>query len=335
MLCRDRGRIVYSFILLTILYMITQNTKIWLKPLILSGAGVLLLIGLTVLANDTNRIRVKTDLDYAVQTIREVVFSPTGLREDPAAEVRMYVKDGIAHIDGKVIAASTATNTMTPWAANSAIIESTNSTLEGTNSAILGGKNGEILGIQTQSAVLMGGERNIIDSWSKNVVIGGGRGNRLQGANSIILAGQNATARGANNAILWGVDVTVSGSMNFVAGANINYTQRRDNTFVWSDNKTRLWGEKLLIPQVSNAFYVRSDGGMGIGTANPITGGVQVEGMVQIADQNVRCEAKTNGVIRFHTPSGRPTGCFCGCDGKRRSSLVSSTSCESICGSLN
>lgn len=74
----------------------------------------MLLIGLTVLANDTNRIRVKTDLDYAVQTIREVVFSPTGLREDPAAEVRMYVKDGIAHIDGKVIAASTATNTMTP-----------------------------------------------------------------------------------------------------------------------------------------------------------------------------------------------------------------------------
>lgn len=118
---------------------------------------------------------------------------------------------------------------------------------------------------------------------------------------------------GDRNVILAGSNTTVKGEGNFVAGTNINFDphssdHKVNSSFVWSDNKNRISG-KNFTPQQSNSFYIRAAGGVAIGKDSPeFAEGVDVAGMVQIADQNVSCSADTLGAMKFNAQS-----CFCAC----------------------
>lgn len=117
---------------------------------------------------------------------------------------------------------------------------------------------------------------------------------------------------GDRNVILAGTNTTVKGEGNFVAGKNIKYNANQDTngSFVWSDHKDRIRNQ-FLTPQQSNSFYIRAAGGVAIGKDSPdpkFAEGVDVAGMVQIADQNVSCSADTLGAMKFNAQS-----CFCAC----------------------
>lgn len=119
---------------------------------------------------------------------------------------------------------------------------------------------------------------------------------------------------GDRNVILAGTNTTVKGEGNFVAGKNIKYNANQDTngSFVWSDNLSSRRGvDQFFTPQQSNSFYIRAAGGVAIGKDSPdpkFAEGVDVAGMVQIADQNVSCSADTLGAMKFNAQS-----CFCAC----------------------
>lgn len=182
----------------------------------------------------------------------------------------------------------------------------------------------------------MGGQTNEIKQNSSHSVIVGGEYGSIIGSTSFIAGGTENQIQGDNNATLGGQQTIVKGNNNFVAGSNINFDPAENgktlnNTFVWSDNLARIKNQTLT-PTVDNSFYIRSAQGLGINTSTPRVSGADVQGMVQIGDQQISCTTAAAGVIRYTTPAGESKGCFCSCNGNTRDSITPSDRCISACG---
>jgi len=159
--------------------------------------------------------------------------------------------------------------------------------------------------------VILGGSGNKIEAGSHGL-IAGGEGNTVGGgtAATLILGGKNNKANGgvilgmSNNEIIGNHD------SNIVAGNNIKIGPNVSDTFVWSDASSFA----LSSPLQSNAFYMNTQGGVGINTNNPQVifdsyGPVKF-GETAAAD-NVKCNTTSNvGLIRYKD------GYLCACTQK-------------------
>lgn len=80
------------------------------------------------------------------------------------------------------------------------------------------------------------------------------------------------------------------GENNFVAGANIKYTDGRKNTFVWSDNLVRPGAKRNFTPAKDGVFLIRAERGLAINTPKTtLPGSVEVKGMVQLGNDTEAC----------------------------------------------
>lgn len=70
------------------------------------------------------------------------------------------------------------------------------------------------------------------------------------------------------------------------------------------------------MPASSNTFIIRSANGLGVNTNMPQGQGVTVNGMVQLGNENVTCNAKTLGAMKFQeiNKNGKTEGCFYTCE---------------------
>ena len=79
------------------------------------------------------------------------------------------------------------------------------------------------------------------------------------------------------------------GENNFVAGANIKYTDGRKNTFVWSDNRNYI-KSPFFTPAKDGTFLIRAERGLAINTPKTtLPGSVEVKGMVQLGNDTEAC----------------------------------------------
>lgn len=70
------------------------------------------------------------------------------------------------------------------------------------------------------------------------------------------------------------------------------------------------------MPASSNTFIIRSANGLGVNTNTPQGQGVTVNGMVQLGNENLTCNAKTLGAMKFQeiNKNGKTQGCFYACE---------------------
>lgn len=113
----------------------------------------------------------------------------------------------------------------------------------------------------------------------------------------------------------------------------MQFSQPRDNVFAWSDNKSRL--PLFFDPGADGVFLIRSANGIGIGTDNPSVKGVDVNGMIQIGDEDVVCNADTAGTMKFQEGKGDQAGCFCSCNGSQWVAMSPSKNCIKNCPAIS
>ncbi|MFM8886808.1 MAG: hypothetical protein ACKOKC_10395, partial [Chthoniobacterales bacterium] len=142
------------------------------------------------------------------------------------------------------------------------------------------GSGGENL-IRARYAVIAGGYSNVILASGAGGVIGGGYSNEVSGARGTIPGGYYNEAAGSNS---------------FAAGAYA--AAIHTGAFVWGDSSST----NVFESTTNNQFLIRATGGVGIGTNNPGTNALLVNGGVKITgDLNV---AMINGQTNFTGPQG-------------------------------
>ncbi|MFM8459191.1 MAG: hypothetical protein ACKOB0_09660, partial [Chthoniobacterales bacterium] len=130
-------------------------------------------------------------------------------------------------------------------------------------------------------AVIVGGYSNTIQPGGTGGAIGGGYENVVSGARGTVPGGTYNEAAGSNS--------YAAGSYAVASNAG---------SFVWADMSTNA----DFISTSNNQFLIRAKGGVGIGTNNPGTNALLVNGGVKITgDLNV---AMINGQTNFTGPQG-------------------------------
>lgn len=285
-----------------------MQTKTRSKPL-LGLSALALLIGLSF-ASSSN---VKSDLSHAVQTIQSVIFAPaTTPNHSP---IQLKGQGNKVHIKGKVLMTNDASNTLAASAENAQLYYGRDNTLDANNAAMLYGTKNKVYGQENTS---IGGTQNHIGldnkSSEKNLIIWG-LWHTLDWNTSSIIGGRDIITKGNKNLILFGKQKTLNGNQNYALGSYIN-NQAQSNNFIWWDNKLRTPKERLIMPSSSNTFIIRSANGLGVNTNMPQGQGVTVNGMVQLGNENLTCNAKTLGAMKFQeiNKNGKTEGCFYTCE---------------------
>lgn len=119
--------------------------KLWIISGLLAISG-----GLTYAASTL----IKPDLDNTIQSIEQIIFSPTG--NPHANEVLMHSDQGVLLISGALNTAKPGTDSrFTPTDPYSTLIGGEKNEHNGTNTALIAGKQNKIL--SGDNAVILGG----------------------------------------------------------------------------------------------------------------------------------------------------------------------------------
>lgn len=300
----EKGCLKHRILALNITIMQTKTRS---KPL-LGLSALALLIGLSF-ASSSN---VKSDLSHAVQTIQSVIFAPaTTPNHSP---IQLKGQGNKVHIKGKVLMTNDASNTLATSAENAQLYYGINNTLDAANSAMLYGKGNKIYGNYNSEIGWNNNHIGINNANSQSNLVIWGNQATINWNHSTIIGGTFNIIKGNKNLILFGKQKTINGDQNYAFGSYIN-NQNQSNNFIWGDNQERRSNQRIR-PASSNTFIIRSANGLGVNTNTPQGQGVTVNGMVQLGNENVTCNAKTLGAMKFQeiNKNGKTEGCFYTCE---------------------
>jgi hypothetical protein len=146
-----------------------------------------------------------------------------------------------------------------------------NSVMAGGNYATIGG--GQINVVDKFGATIGGGQNNTAGQYG---TVAGGISNAASGDQSVAAGGQSNTASGRFSTVPGGGENSASGDYSYAAGRRAKASH--GGTFVWADTTNADFSSTA-----ANQFLIRAAGGVGIGTTNPASAKLVVDGGAQIA----------------------------------------------------
>lgn len=314
---------------------------------LLRSSGIVLLWGLLLGAVlwpivSPSAIEIKADLNHKVQHIEQMVFTTGAIKgasgiTPPSAIISAQNYNPV--ISGNLfLELQGQGNTLGKKADHAALFYGTDNKIQGNEAVTIVWRNNQILE-NTTGIVILGGKNHTINQNSEKSVIAGGLNGIIQWNANFIGVWLENKISWTWNVTIWGQHTTVKGENNFVAGANINFDPQnkwttRRNTFVWSDNKQRLWSKQLFTPAKDGVFLIRAERGIAINTPKTtLPGSVEVKGMVQLGNDTEACTKDKVWAIKYIDE--KPSGCFCACDNEssveKWSALSPSPHCEAKC----
>ena len=309
---------------------------------LLRSSGIVLLWGLLLGAVlwpivSPSAIEIKADLDHKVQHIEQMVFTTGAIKGEsgltpPSAIISAQNYNPV--ISGNLfLELQGQGNTLDKKADHAALFYGTDNKIQGNEAVTIVGDKNKISN-NTTGIVIFGGSNHIINPNSEKSVIAGGDAGSIQWSTNFIGVWKQNQISWTWNVTIWGRDTTVRGENNFVAGANIKYTDGRKNTFVWSDNLVRPGAKRNFTPAKDGVFLIRAERGLAINTPKTtLPGSVEVKGMVQLGNDTEACTLAKVWAIKYINE--KPSGCFCACDNEfsvgKWSALSPSPHCEAKC----
>lgn len=309
-----------------------MNKKTKKRMLVLSWI-FLALWATTLAANSSDAVlNVQAVLNSAIQDIQKIYFSSWAVKNTTDPEIPVQLDNGTVSIWGRVMfTTSWAENILATGSTWSSLFQWKANYLSGVDSYIIAGSWNKIYENVTWSAVVWGRNNTIVEG--KDLYIIGGSGNKiLSGKNSFIVGGKWNELSWNNSYILMGSWININANDSVAIGHNI--VVDKDRVFVWGDSRT-----EEIHPENKGTFIINALNGINIiwSTTKPkftATGAVNVDGIIQVADESVKCWPSIQWAVQF---TWGQYGCFCWCNWQMRKwvSLVPTAKCRELCPKLN